>query len=206
MILPMSTDTIQKTENSTVSKPRRVRYAETREREYLTESEVDAIIAAVSENRNAERDALMIRMMYAHALRITELVSLRWSQIKLAEGKIHINRVKGSDSGVHFLQPKEIRALKRLRADNPHADSVFISERGAQISERGFFKTIQLAGQKANLGFPVHPHMFRHSKGYQLVSKGTDLRLIQGYMGHKNIQNTVNYTKFDAGRMRGLEV
>ncbi|HEY9755412.1 MAG TPA: tyrosine-type recombinase/integrase [Oculatellaceae cyanobacterium] len=199
----MSTDTIQKTENSTVA--RRTPYASTRKREYLTAQEIVSIIQATASNRNAERDALMISMAFNHALRASELVELTWDQIDLSRGALHVKRVKNGDSGVHFLQSKEIRTLKRLKDEHRGFDKVFISERQTPISARAFFKMLSIAGEKAKLPFPIHPHMLRHSKGYQLANKGTDLRLIQGYMGHKNVSNTVIYTKLDANRMRGLE-
>ena len=54
-------------------------------------------------------------------------------------------------------------------------------------------------------GLPhVHPHMLRHSCGYYLANKGTDTRTIQDYLGHRNIQHTVGYTKLAAARFEGL--
>ncbi len=60
------------------------------------------------------------------------------------------------------------------------------------------------AGVEAGIDFPVHPHMLRHAKGYQLASKGVDTRAIQAYLGHKNIQHTVLYTQLDATRFKGF--
>ena len=50
----------------------------------------------------------------------------------------------------------------------------------------------------------IHPHMLRHTTGYALVNKGTDIRIIQGYLGHKAISSTVRYTKLDSRRFAKL--
>ena len=58
------------------------------------------------------------------------------------------------------------------------------------------------AGENAGIGFPVHPHMLRHSTGYKLANDGQDTRAIQHYMGHKNIQHTVRYTELSPERFK----
>ena len=58
------------------------------------------------------------------------------------------------------------------------------------------------ASELANIGFPVHPHMLRHSTGYYLASKGHDTRAIQAYLGHRNIQHTVRYTELSPDRFK----
>ncbi len=65
-------------------------------------------------------------------------------------------------------------------------------------------KIIARAGVEAGIEFPVHPHMLRHAKGYQLASHGIDTIAIQAYLGHKNIQHTVIYTKLDSKRFKGF--
>jgi type 1 fimbriae regulatory protein FimB/type 1 fimbriae regulatory protein FimE len=63
-------------------------------------------------------------------------------------------------------------------------------------------KIIARAGDRAKLGFPVHPHMLRHACGFKLANEGHDTRAIQHYLGHRNIQHTVRYTEMAAGRFR----
>lgn len=59
---------------------------------------------------------------------------------------------------------------------------------------------IARAGDAARLPFPVHPHMLRHGCGYKLVNAGADTRLVQDFLGHKNIAHTVRYTELNAAR------
>jgi site-specific recombinase XerD len=63
-------------------------------------------------------------------------------------------------------------------------------------------KMIKRAGENAEIGFPVHLHMLRHSAGYKLANDGQDTGAIQHYMGHKNIQHTVRYTELTPARFK----
>ncbi len=176
-----------------------------RTREYLTPHEVqDLKDTARNVGRYGFRDYLLITMMYRHAYRVGEIVSLQWEQIDFRAGKLHVNRLKNGDPSVHYLEGDEIRSLKKLRKDYPGSPFVFTSERGGSLTERTVHKIIARAGVEAGIEFPVHPHMLRHAKGYQLASHGIDTRAIQAYLGHKNIQHTVIYTKLDSKRFKGF--
>ena len=176
-----------------------------RTREYLTPHEVqDLKDTARNIGRYGYRDYLLITMMYRHAYRVGEIVTLQWEQIDFRSGKLHVNRIKNGDPSVHYLEGDEIRSLKRLRKDYPGSSFVFTSERGGSLTERTVHKIIARAGAEAGIEFPVHPHMLRHAKGYQLASHGIDTRAIQAYLGHKNIQHTVIYTKLDSKRFKGF--
>jgi site-specific recombinase XerD len=72
---------------------------------------------------------------------------------------------------------------------------VFVSERGAPFSTRGFQAMVERAGEAAGFDMKLHPHMLRHACGYKLANEGVDTRTIQGYLGHKSIQHTVRYTE-----------
>jgi integrase len=75
-----------------------------RQREYLTEAEVAKLVAAAGESRNPVRDRLLILMAFRHALRVSELVGLRWQQIHLDTATIHITRAKNGTPGIHGLE------------------------------------------------------------------------------------------------------
>ena len=143
-------------------------------------------------------------MAYRHALRVGEVVDLKWDQVDLNRAKLHVNRLKNGDSSTHFLEGDEIRALRKLARDYPDSSFVFASERQGPLSLNAVHKMVARAGKLANLKLSVHPHMLRHGKGFQLANKGEDTRAIQAYMGHKNIQHTVIYTKLDPARFKGF--
>jgi len=126
-----------RTVNGTVP-PRRVPNAELRTREYLTEPEVNRLIAAAKANRQGHRDATMILIAFRHGLRAAELVDLRWDQVDLGRNAcLHVRRVKNGMPSVHPLQGDEMRALRELKrsADSPF---VFTSERGTPFTCAGF--------------------------------------------------------------------
>jgi site-specific recombinase XerD len=185
--------------------PNKPKNADVRKREYLTPDEVKRLREAAKEfERNGFRNHLLIMMMYRHGLRVSEAIDLQWEQLSLKSGKFHVTRLKNGDASVHYLEGDEIRMLRKLERENPDSPFVFCSERRGPLSPRTVHAIVARAGDDAGIKFPVHPHMLRHAKGFQLANKGVDTRAIQGYLGHKNIQHTVLYTKLDPGRFKGF--
>ena len=143
-------------------------------------------------------------MTYRHALRVGEVIDLKWEQLDLKRGRFHVTRLKNGDPSVHYLEGDEIRALRQLQRDYEDSEFVFPSERQGPLTSNAVHKMVARAGIEAGLSLSVHPHMLRHGKGYQLANNGEDTRSIQAYMGHKNIQHTVLYTKLDPRRFKGF--
>lgn len=185
--------------------PQRLKNLDYRSREYLTEHEVDQLIAAAGKvGRHSHRDATLIMLTYRHGLRVSELVSLRWDQVDLRQGLIHINRLKQGNPSVHPLRGPELRSLRRVQRDYSMLPYVFSSERKAPLTDDAIRKIVGRAGVEAKLPFTVHPHMLRHACGYKLAQEGQDTRAIQHYLGHKNIQHTVRYTQLSADRFKNF--
>jgi type 1 fimbriae regulatory protein FimB/type 1 fimbriae regulatory protein FimE len=177
--------------------------AELRTREYLTEAEVERLMAAARKNRWDHRDATMILVAYRHGLRVSELVDLRWDQVDFQAATLHVRRTKRGTPSAHPIVGDELRSLRRLqREQDPKSAFVFTSERGAPFSTAGFARMVERAGEEAKLGFKAHPHMLRHACGYTLANKGHDTRALQAYLGHKNIQHTVRYTEMSPTRFK----
>jgi len=183
--------------------PKRRRNADLRTREYLTEAEVERLLAATKRNRWGHRDGTMILVAYRHGLRASELTDLRWDQIDFTTATLHVRRVKQGSPSTHPILGEELRRLRRLhREQQPKSPFVFTSERGAPFTTAGFARMVERAGLEANLGFKAHPHMLRHACGFALASKGHDTRAVQAYLGHKNIQHTVRYTELSPTRFK----
>ena len=79
-----------------------------------------------------------------------------------------------------------------------------MTDKGSSITKRTAHHIIAQAGKRADLPFTISPHMLRHSTGFYLANEGADTRIIQDYMGHANIQNTVIYTELNANRFKDL--
>jgi type 1 fimbriae regulatory protein FimB/type 1 fimbriae regulatory protein FimE len=185
--------------------PRRQRNADVRSREHLTPDEVERLITAAGKvGRHGHRDATLLLMAYRHGLRVSELVALKWDQINLQAGLLHVCRLKNGMPSTHPLRGPELRALRRLQRENEGGVYLFMTERGSPITTATVRKLVQRSGHLAGLGENIHPHMLRHSLGYKLANDGQDTRAIQHYLGHKNIQHTVRYTELAPHRFNAF--
>lgn len=185
--------------------PTRQKNKQLRDREHLSPQEVEKLITAAKNiGRHRLRDSTMILLSYRHGLRISELITLKWSQIDLEQGYVHVLRRKNGIDATHPLFGPELRALRKVKKDYPSTDYVFISERKTPITEHVFRKILKRAGEIACLNIKVHPHMLRHATGFKLANEGRDTRSIQHYLGHKNIQHTVRYTELAASRFKNF--
>src|SRR6266480_64846 len=185
--------------------PGRLPNTDYRTREYLTEREVERLMKAAADNRHGHRDATMILLAFRHGLRASELSSLRWEQVDLTHGRLHVTRAENGIDSVHPLTGSELRALRRLQREQEQPGRyVFMSERGTPMSAVGFRRIITRLGAAAKMPFQIHPHMLRHACGYKLANQGVDTRALQHYLGHKNIQHTVRYTELSPDRFRNF--
>ena len=149
-----------------------------RDREHLTELEVERLIKAAKGNRWGQRDATMILIGFRHGLRVSELCGLQWSSIEFETGTLHVRRAKGGEAATHPLLGDELRALRELRRQSA-SPFVFASERG------GPFNPVRL-------------------RGYALANKGIDTRTLQAYLGHRSINSTTRYAALAPGRFRNI--
>jgi len=182
--------------------PRRRPNKELRVHEYLTSVEVETLITTAQKRggRYGLRDALAIRMCWRHGLRVSELCALTWSHIDWPTQRLTIHRAKGSIDGTHPLSRAELKGLKALQAQQT-GRHIFMNERGAPMTETGFRKTLATVGVAAGLALPIHPHMLRHSCGFYMADRSEDVRVMQDWLGHANVQNTVRYSQLAPGRL-----
>jgi type 1 fimbriae regulatory protein FimB/type 1 fimbriae regulatory protein FimE len=121
--------------------------AAVRSREYLTSDEVEQLMtAARSIGRHGHRAATLILSAYRHGLRVSELVSLRWDQIDLKQGMLHVGRLKNGTGSVHPIRGPEIRAVRRLQREYPATPYVFVTERKGPLTASTVRKMITRAG------------------------------------------------------------
>jgi type 1 fimbriae regulatory protein FimB/type 1 fimbriae regulatory protein FimE len=159
--------------------------------------------AAGSTGRHGQRDSTLLLVAYRHGLRVSELVALRWDQVDLTQGLLHVSRLKNGVPSTHPLRGLELRALRRLKRDY-EGPYVFATERGGPMTTATVRKIVARAGELAKLPFPVHPHMLRHACGFKLANDGHDTRALQHYLGHRNIQHTVRYTEMAPDRFKNF--
>jgi type 1 fimbriae regulatory protein FimB/type 1 fimbriae regulatory protein FimE len=141
---------------------------------YLTEAQLSQLIKAARKGRHGQRDSTLILIMARHGLRVTEAVDLRWDQVDVTKGHLHVRRLKNGIDSVHTVQGDELRALRQLRRDQePLSAFVFTSERGGPMTRSNVAKMIEGAGDRARL-LHTHPHVLRHTCGHLLADAGHD--------------------------------
>ncbi|MDQ5181869.1 type 1 fimbria switch DNA invertase FimE [Klebsiella variicola subsp. variicola] len=179
-------------------------------RRFLTAKEVQAMMQAARQGPTGERDYCLILLAFRHGMRISELLDLHYYDLDLHEGRVNVRRLKNGFSTIHPLRFDEREAIERwsqVRAGWKAAaktDALFISRRGTPLSRQQAYRIIRSAGENAGTVTHTHPHMLRHACGYELAERGTDTRLIQDYLGHRNIRHTVRYTASNAARFAGI--
>jgi len=179
-----------------------------RPKNFLTEAEIADFLKAARKGRHSVRNYAMVLLAFRHGLRVSELIDMRLADIDLDTGRLFVRRLKGSLSTSQPLEGDEIRALRawlrqRINAPSCNSPLFFLSERGP-MTRQAFNYICAEVGKRAKLGIEVHPHMLRHSCGFALANKGRDTRLIQDYLGHRNITHTQIYTRTAAVRCEGL--
>ncbi|EMI5491013.1 tyrosine-type recombinase/integrase [Providencia stuartii] len=180
-----------------------------KKRSFMTQTEVDALLAATKSGRYPERDYCLFLMGFLHGFRVSELRQLSLDDIDMKQKVIYVKRLKSGLSTVQPLIPEEYDALimwlsKRKKIASDDNKWVFLSQKNQPLSRSQIFRLIEKYGQDAKLSIKVHPHMLRHACGYALADLGRDTRLIQDYLGHRNIAHTVIYTASNEKRFNGI--
>lgn len=168
---------------------------------FLTLDETVRLFRAIGAHR---RDRALFLVAYRHGLRASEVGLLRVEDLDLKALRIMVHRLKGSHSGAHPLQFDEAKALKALlRAREVSTPILFPSNRGDPIARRTLDWLMKRYGEIAELP-PAkrHFHCLKHSIATHLLEAGAELRFVQDWLGHSNIQNTVVYSSLTA---RGRE-
>ena len=175
---------------------------------FLTTSEMKKFLEAARKGRHGVRDYCLMLTAYRHGLRVSELIDIRHKDLDFDSARIYVRRLKGSLSTHQPIEGDELRSIRawlKIRENYPNSNSnyLFLSERGP-LTRQAVNYLVEQIGKRTKLNFKVNPHMLRHSTGYYLANKGCDTRLIQDYLGHRNITHTVRYTRTSAHRFEGL--
>lgn len=180
----------------------------THARDYLTDLEVASLLQATKGSRHEARDRCLLLLMFRHGLRVTEACTLTLAQVDLDSRILHVSRLKKGLSTTHPLRTDELRMIRawltqRGRMNLDH-DRFFVSERKTPLSRKTVWAMVRTYGERAGLPLSVHPHMLRHACGFALADQGADTRLIQDYLGHREIRHTVRYTATNPARFEKL--
>lgn len=177
--------------------------------EVLTLEEIDRLLA-IPDRKSARglRDAAMLELLYATGLRVSELVSLRRSDVNLEAG--YVTTVgKGRKQRVVPMGAAAVRLLDDYVRDawpifdrGRGADALFLASHGGPMTRQGFWKLLGGHARAAGIARTISPHKLRHSFATHLLERGADLRAVQAMLGHADISTTQIYTHVSQVRLR----
>lgn len=171
----------------------------------LSVEEIDALIAAIDLSSNeGERNRAILEILYGCGLRVSELISLKISDLFFEEGFVKITG-KGNKQRfvpVGNLTQKYILIYKdeirtHLNVKKGDEDTLFLNRRGGQLTRAMIFTIIKDLAVKIGLNKAISPHTLRHSFATHLLENGADLRSIQLMLGHESITTTEIYVHLD---------
>jgi len=177
----------------------------------LTEAEVEALLEAPDlASPEGLRDRVMLELLYATGLRVSELVTLRPEQLGLQQGLVRIvgkggkeRLVPMGDEAQDWLQ----RFLRGPRADllgQRQCKALFPTRRGEGMTRQAFWYRIKKHARVAGIRQEISPHTLRHAFATHLVNHGADLRVVQLLLGHSDLSTTQIYTHVARERLKTL--
>ena len=177
----------------------------------LAERDVEALLSAPGQaTALRQRDGVMLEVLYATGLRVSELVGLTLDQVNVVSGVLRVVG-KGNKERLVPLGEVAVAALERyLRDTRPelvkrrHTDALFPSNRGACMTRQAFWQLVVRYAAEAGIRAPISPHTLRHAFATHLLNHGADLRVVQLLLGHADISTTQIYTHLARERLKQL--
>jgi integrase/recombinase XerD len=177
----------------------------------LTEQDVEQLLNAPdTQTPLGMRDRTMLEVLYATGLRVSELVTLRITQVSLDMGVVRVMG-KGSKERLVPLGEEALDWLRSYLADgrsvllgNQMSNALFVTHRGEGMTRQMFWYLIKKHAKIGGLNKPLSPHTLRHAFATHLLNHGADLRVVQMLLGHADISTTQIYTHVARERLKQL--
>lgn len=177
---------------------------------FINYNELDTLFEVSKGGEFGQRNNLIIELMYATGVRVSELVNIKISDIDFEEEKISVLG-KGSYERTVFYGDAAKKALTLYMNDlrckllgGKSNNFLFLNKYGDKITTRGIAKIIDSIINESALKIKVSPHTLRHTFATHLLDSGCDLRSVQELLGHKNINTTEIYTHVTSERLKDV--
>lgn len=176
----------------------------------LSVEEIDALISVIDLSLpNGERNKAIIEVLYGCGLRVSELITLKLSDLFFDENFIRVTG-KGNKQRLVPIGGRAIEQVQRYRMHirvhqkmlKDSEDVLFLNNRGRGLTRAMIFSIVKDLAEKAGIHKTISPHTFRHSFATHLVERGADLRSVQEMLGHVSITTTEIYTHIDREYLR----
>jgi integrase/recombinase XerD len=176
--------------------------------DFLTVDEMFVLLGSLQTNTALEiRNKLMMELLYATGMRISELLGLSIRDINFSE-RVILVQGKGSKQryvpyvdSIDPLFSSYINQARPVLLKLKQSEYLFLNGRGSKLSRMGFWKILRAAVVSAGIKKDVTPHTFRHSFATHLLDAGVNLRIVQALLGHASIDTTQIYTHVDMRRL-----
>ena len=178
--------------------------------EILTPKEVDLLLSQPSMKTNKGiRDRAMLELLYATGIRVSELISLKLSDVNLSASYIHCQdlnreRIIPFGSMAKNILKVYVREARPAMVDNEAEEVLFTNCNGTPMSRQGFWKLLKKYAKNAGIQTDITPHTLRHSFAAHLVANGADLRSVQEMLGHSDISTTQIYARMNNRRIKDV--
>ena len=178
----------------------------------LTTEEVTLLLEQPCGNSPKElRDRAMLELLYATGIRVTELISLKVSDLNLQMEYLtctdtHKERIVPFGDVARDALKKYLEEGRPYLVEKEDCPWLFTNCTGQDMSRQGFWKLIKAYGKKAGIQAEITPHTLRHSFAAHLISNGADLKSVQEMLGHADISTTQIYTQMNSNRIREVYV
>jgi len=177
---------------------------------YLSVEEIDLLLSCINKSLpEGERNYSMLETLYSCGLRVSELTSLKISDLHLPEDYIKVTGKGNKERLVPIGKSAKKLILNYIANYRNHIaikkgneDILYINRRGGALSRVMIFYIIKDLAEKASFKKELSPHTFRHSFATHLVEGGADLRAVQEMLGHESITTTEIYTYLDKQFLR----
>lgn len=175
----------------------------------LSIEEIDKLLSVIDVSTvEGTRNYAIIETLYSCGLRVSELISLRFTNLFFDEGFIRVDG-KGSKQRLVPISDVAMRKINNylpyrneMTVKRGHEDFVFVSARGTSISRITVFYYIKKYAQDAGITKTISPHIFRHSFATHMLERGANIRYVQAMLGHEKITTTELYTHLDRNFLR----
>lgn len=181
----------------------------------LSLDEVESLLEAPDRTSpEGFRDWVMLEVLYATGLRVTELVELNLKDIDLEGGYVDVvgkgdrqRIVPLGETAVDAVSEyiEKIRPVLLEKHGGPGSTPyLFVTRRGSSMTRQGFWKNLKRYGDLAGVDKSISPHKLRHSFATHLLERGADLRIVQNLLGHADINTTEIYTHVAQARLKSM--